>query len=64
MLLKNDNTIKSLAEKKRLWEGEGGTYAKKDLAKWYKVYNQTKLADMPEIFNKDNDGYDMNDLAM
>ncbi len=39
VLLKNDNAMKSLAEKKRLWGGEGGTYAKKDLAKWYKVYN-------------------------
>ncbi|CDW88586.1 UNKNOWN [Stylonychia lemnae] len=63
VLLKNNKAIKSLAEKKRLWVGEEGQFAKKDLAKWYKVYNQTKLAEMREIFDKDNDGYNMQDLA-
>ena len=62
ILLKNDKAIKSLAERKRLWEGEEGQFNKKDLAKWYKVYNQTKLAEMKEIFNKGQDHYEnMND---
>ena len=38
--------------------GENGQFAKKDLAKWYKVYNQTKLAEIKEIFNKEHDVYE------
>ena len=57
ILLKNDKAVKSLAERKRLWEGKEGQFNKKDLAKWYKVYNQTKLAEIKEIFNKGNDQY-------
>ena len=58
-LLRNDKAMRSLAEKKRLWIGEEGQFSKKDLAKWYKVYNQTKLAEMKDIFDKKDDGYAM-----
>jgi len=39
VLLKNENASKSLAERKRIWKGAEGTYSKKDLSKWFKVYN-------------------------
>ena len=58
MILNNNKAQKSLAEKKRLWQGKEGVFAKKDLDKWFKVYNQTKLAEIKEIFNKNKDGYE------
>jgi hypothetical protein len=39
VLLLNKNANKSLAEKKRIWEGENGRFAKKELNKWFKLYN-------------------------
>lgn len=53
-LLHNKKAHRSYAERKRLWCGEDGEHFEvKDLASWYKIYNQTKLAQMKEIFRKD-----------
>jgi hypothetical protein len=42
--LKFDNMKnKSVAEKKRLWKGDKGKFKKKDLGKWFKLYDETKL---------------------
>ena len=41
-----------MAEKKRIWRGAEGEFSKKDLTKWFKVFNTTKLAQIKEIFNK------------
>ena len=43
MLMENKNYTKTLALKKRLWTGEEGAFAKKNLQEYYKVYNQTQL---------------------
>lgn len=51
--LKFDNMkFKSLAEKKRLWKGEGGRFKKKDLSKWHKLYDETKLYDARKTIKK------------
>lgn len=39
----NKNYMRSLALKKRLWTGDNGTFANKELSEWFKVYNQTQL---------------------
>ena len=41
MLMDNKKYMKSMALKKRLWVGEEGNFANKDLAEWFKIYNQT-----------------------
>ena len=40
----NKKYQRSLALMKRMWKGEeGDNFANKDLAEWFKVYNQTQL---------------------
>jgi hypothetical protein len=35
---------KSLAEKKRIWAGEGGSkFKKSDVQEWFKVWDETRL---------------------
>lgn len=51
--LKFDNMkILSLAEKKRLWKGRKGNFKKKDLGKWYKLYDETKLYEARQTIKK------------
>ena len=42
--MKFDNmTMNSVAEKKRMWKGKRGKFKVKELVKWFKVYDETKL---------------------
>ena len=42
--MKFDNmTMNSVAEKKRMWKGKRGHFKDKELIKWFKVYDETKL---------------------
>jgi len=58
MVIKNNKYPRSLAEQKRMWRGEEGNFARRDLVAWFKIYNQTKLTDAQGYFKKavaDND---------
>jgi len=33
----------SLAEEKRIWKGEEGTFSKEDLSGWFRVFNITRI---------------------
>lgn len=45
--------MKSYAEKKFRWKGEKGSFKKKDLQKWFKVYDETKLYQLRKKIDKD-----------
>ncbi|CDW80208.1 UNKNOWN [Stylonychia lemnae] len=48
--------IKSLAEKKRIWQGsKKGTYKPSDILKWFKVYEETKLFEIRNMLGKEQD---------
>ena len=40
-VLYNKNYLSSLANLKRIWMGEEGRFAKKDLINWFRVFNTT-----------------------
>ena len=40
-VLYNKNYLSSLANHKRIWMGEEGRFAKKDLINWFRVFNTT-----------------------
>ena len=42
----------SLAEHKRLWRGKKNLFAKKDLNKWLKLYDETKLHELKQKISK------------
>ena len=58
ILMNNKNYFKSLALKKRLWAGEEGTFANKDLEEWFKIYNQTQLNKAKKFLKKLKDQND------
>ena len=43
---------KCLAEKKRQWKGRKGKFNPKELAKWFKVYDETQLIETRNNINK------------
>jgi hypothetical protein len=49
-------TNKSLAESKRIWKGDKGRYAPKDLAKWFKLYDETQLFEARKLIDKKFNG--------
>ncbi len=54
--MKFDNmNILSVAEKKRFWKGKKGKFKIKELNKWYKVYDETKLYEARIHINRHKD---------
>jgi hypothetical protein len=49
----NNMHIKSMADKKRAWKGIEGRYRQKDLASWYKLYDDTMLLKIKKDIRKD-----------
>ena len=39
----NNMAMQSLAEKKRIWQGENGLLKKSQVQEWYKIWDETKL---------------------
>lgn len=39
----NNMAMQSLAEKKRIWQGDGGLFKKSQVQEWYKIWDETKL---------------------
>ena len=43
----------SYADKKRVWVGRRGKFRKNDMAKWYKLYDETKLYEVHKRTKKE-----------
>ena len=49
----DNGNFRSLAESKKRWKGRKGKFKKKDLAQWFKVYDETKLWEIRQEIKKD-----------